>query len=59
MLNDDDLARIRHVFANPYDKDICAVIALAKYLCFFPPKENGKLFALESFSSRTSYHIPS
>jgi hypothetical protein len=38
-----DKARIRHVFANPYNLDICVVTALAKYLSFYPPKENGKL----------------
>ena len=27
-----DKARIRHVFANPYNLDICAVTAAAKYL---------------------------
>ena len=35
---------MRHVYANPYDMYICAIIAFAKYLSCFPPKEDGLLF---------------
>ncbi len=45
-----DQARLRHVFANPYNLDICAVTALAKYLATFEPKENGMLFDANSYS---------
>ncbi len=38
----------RHIYANPYDPDICAISALAKYLSCFPPKSDGMLFDQKS-----------
>ena len=50
-----DQARIRHVFANPYNLDICAVTALAKYLASFPPKKSGKVFDNGSYKRFQKY----
>jgi len=45
----DQQSYARHVYANPYDMHICAIIALAKYLSCFPPKEDGLLFDANSY----------
>ena len=50
-----DQARLRHVFANPYNLDICAVTSLAKYLAAFLPKEDGKLFDEKSYQRFQKY----
>ena len=50
-----DQARVRHVFANPHNLDICAVTALGKYLATFPPKQNGLLFDPKSYQRFQQY----
>lgn len=39
----------RHIHANSYDPDICAIFALAKYLLCSPPKSNGMRFDQKSY----------
>ena len=46
-----DQACIWHVYANPYNLEICAVTALTKYLATFSPKQDGKLFDEKSYNS--------
>ena len=50
-----DQARIRHVYANPHNPDICAITALAKYMCQFEPKSNGMLFDVKSYQRFQKY----
>ena len=50
-----DQARVRHVYANPHDPDICAILALAKYLLLFEPKESGMLFDNKSYQRFQKY----
>ena len=50
-----DQARIRHVFANPYNLAICAVTAVAKYLGSFVPKPDGMLFDDDSYRRFQKY----
>ena len=50
-----DQARIRHVFANPYNLDICAITALGKYLASYPPKDSGKVFDDGSYKRFQKY----
>ena len=46
----------RHIYANPYDPDICAISALAKYLLScFPPKADGMLFDKKSYQRFQKY----
>jgi hypothetical protein len=45
----------RHIYANPYDPDICAISALAKYLSCFPPKADGMLFDNKSYKRFQKY----
>ena len=45
----DQQSYARHIYANPYDLDICAITALAKYLSCFPPKKDGLLFDAKSY----------
>lgn len=35
----------RHLYANPYMPEICAVVSVARYLCSNPAIENGRLFS--------------
>lgn len=51
----DQQAFARHVYANPYNLDICAMTALAKYLSCFPPKEDGLLFDVKSYKRFQKY----
>ena len=52
----NDQAYVRHVYANPYNCDICAVTALAKFLATFSsPKESGMLFDDKSYKRFQKY----
>lgn len=45
----------RHIYANPYNINICAVTALGKYLATFIPKEDGLLFDNKSYKRFQKY----
>ena len=50
-----DQARVRHVYANPHNPEICAVTALGKYFSLFEPKANAMLFDQNSYHRFQKY----
>ena len=51
----EDQSYARHVYANPYQPEICVICAFAKYLSCFPPKSDGMIFDQKSYKRFQKY----